>query len=631
MSAICAVLRLDGRPAEAGMATPVLAAMASRGPDGSRIATDGPLALAHALNATTPEAQVEPMPLRHAESSCLIAADVRLDNREDLIAELGLDQRGRVIGDGELILAAYFKWGPDCPAHLLGDFAFALWDPRKRQLFAARDKVGMRQLVYHFAPGKLFACATDARALLALPEVPLVINEARIADFIQNMEAFDDTSTFYVGLHRLPPAHSLTVTNGTLRLRRYWQLDPAPVIHRKDDADYEEAFLEVVTEAVRGRLRSAGGLGSMLSGGMDSGSVVAVAARLLQASGAPPLTTVSALRPDADCLESNAIREAMAMPHLAPLAISTAAPEEFREEVAAMVRTCAEPFDGHMAMVMAVYAKARASGINAMLDGVSGDTTLNAGNIVSWHMAAGRLGKAWQEACADERYWGHWLPARREFAKHLRRRLVPLPVREAIYAARLATGLAKPREPLLLDKAFAARIGFAARERQFRARVTTPDDQRPETRVHRMLHPYAIAARERYDRIAGACGIEPRDPFLDPRLLAFCLTLPPDRIKRDGWPKLILRRSMAGLLPDSLRWRTGRTHVGSWFVSACEAQPPAALPSRLGASLYPFVDQEAVERLGALLPEYFAVASLTQLRYLAEWISGIAQARKFGD
>lgn len=146
-----------------------------------------------------------------------------------------------------------------------------------------------------------------------------------------------------------------------------------------------------------------------------------------------------------------------------------------------------------------------------------------------------------------------------------------------------------------------------------------------------MLHPYAIAARERYDRIAGACGIEPRDPFLDPRLLAFCLTLPPDRIKRDGWPKLILRRSMAGLLPDSLRWRTGRTHVGSWFVSACEAEPPEALPSRLGASLCPFVDQEAVERLGALLPEYFAVASLTELTYLAEWISGVAQARKIGD
>lgn len=631
MSAICAVLRLDGRPAEAGMATPVLAAMASRGPDGSRIATDGPLALGHALNATTPEAQVEPMPLRHAESSCLIAADVRLDNREELIAEFGLDQRGRVIGDGELILAAYFKWGPDCPAHLRGDFAFVLWDPRAQRLFAARDKVGMRQLVYHFAPGRLFACATDTRALLALPEVPLRINEGRIADMIQNMEAFDDTSTFYLDLHRLPPAHSLTITDGTPQLRRYWQLDPAPVIHRKSDAEYEEAFLEVFTEAVRVRLRTAGGLGSMLSGGMDSGSVVAVASRLLKNAGAPPLRTVSALRPDPDCLESNAIREAMAMPHIAPLAVSTAAPEEFRDEVAAMVRTCAEPFDGHMAMVMAVYAKARAAGINTMLDGGCGDTTLNSGNIVSWHMAAGRFAKAWQEARADERYWGHWMPARREFAKHLRRRLIPLPIREAVYAARLATGLAKPREPLLLDKAFAARIDFAARERQFRARVTIPDDQRPETRIHRMLHPYTIAGRERYDRVAGACGIEPRDPFLDPRLLAFCLTLPPDRIKRDGWPKLILRRSMDGLLPDSLRWRTGRTHVGGWFISVCETQSPAALRGEIADSISEFINPDALEQLATLPLEDFAVASLTEVRYIARWISGIAYARKIGD
>lgn len=622
MSAICAVLRLDGRPAEAGMAAPVLKALAPRGPDGSRIATDGPLALGHALNATTPEARAETMPLHHSESGCLIAADVRLDNREELTAALGLDPQGRVIGDGELILAAYLRWGLDCPAHLLGDFAFALWDPRERRLFAARDKIGMRQLVYHFAPGRLFACATDVRALLALPEVPQRINEARIADFIQNMEAFDDTSTFHTDLHRLPPAHSLTVSGGTLKLRRYWQLDPLPVIHRKNDAAYEEAFLEVFTQAVRGRLRTAGGLGSMLSGGMDSGSVVAVASRLLKDAGAPPLRTVSALRPDPDCLESNAIRDAMTMPHLAPLTVSTAAPEEFRDEVAAMVRGCAEPFDGHMALVMAVYAKARAAGINAMLDGVSGDTTLNAGNIVSWHMAAGRFGEAWREAKADERYWGHWMPARREFTKHLRRRIVPLAIRETIYAARLATGLAKPQEPLLLDRAFAARIDFATRERLFRARVTIPDDQRPETRVHRMLHPYAIAARERYDRVAGAFGIEPRDPFLDPRLLAFCLTLPPDQIKRDGWPKLILRRSMAGLLPDSLRWRTGRSHVGSWFISACEAQPPAASPEHLAASLSQFVDRDAVMRLVTLLPGDSALASLTELGYLQDWIQG---------
>lgn len=124
MSAICAVLRLDDRPAQAEMAAPVLAALAARGPDGSRIAADGPLALGHALNATTPEARVEPMPLRHAASGCLISADVRLDNREELIAALGIDPSGRVIGDGELIIAAYLKWGIDCPTHLLGDFAF---------------------------------------------------------------------------------------------------------------------------------------------------------------------------------------------------------------------------------------------------------------------------------------------------------------------------------------------------------------------------------------------------------------------------------------------------------------------------------------------------------------------------
>ena len=137
--------------------------------------------------ATTPELLIEPQPFEHPETGCVITADVRLDNREELIA--ALDVHRDPVGDAEIILGTYLKWGGDCPNHLLGDFAFAIWDPRHKRVFCARDHSGMRQLYYHHKRGSRFLFATEARAILVLPQVPYHLNEGRIADFlIQELE-----------------------------------------------------------------------------------------------------------------------------------------------------------------------------------------------------------------------------------------------------------------------------------------------------------------------------------------------------------------------------------------------------------------------------------------------------------
>lgn len=378
MSAICAVLRFDGAPADTAGLAAVLAAMAARGPDGSAHVALGAVVLGHALNATTPEAVVEPMPWRHGGSGCIITADARLDNRAELIEALGIGARARAVGDGELICAAYLRWGLDSPERLLGDFAFVLWDPRKQRLFAARDKVGMRQLVYHFAPGKLFACATDADALLHHPGVPRRANRGRMADFLVQLEAMDDHSTFFEGLERLPPAHSLTVKNGSLRLRRYWQLSPQPALRLPNDAAYADAFRSVLEEAVRSRLRAPEGrLGAMLSGGIDSGSVVALAARERHAAATPPLVTLSAIDTLAGCKETACVRDALEfIPHLAPLIVLTADMGALRAPLTALAQAEVDPFDGHMTMVSALYLEAQRAGIRTVLDGAGADTTL---------------------------------------------------------------------------------------------------------------------------------------------------------------------------------------------------------------------------------------------------------------
>lgn len=630
MSAVCALLRLDGGTAQADMLAPVLTNLAARGPDGSMLRSDGTAALGHALNATTPEALDEPMPWRHGPSGCIISADARLDNRAELIAALGIDPAGRVMGDGELICAAYLKWGRDCPAHLMGDFAFVLWDPRAQRLFAARDQVGMRQLAYHFAPGKLFACATDAEALLHHPDVPRRINRARVADFLEQLEAMDQTSTFFEGIERLPPAHSLTVENGALRISRYWQLEPQEPLALPSDAAYAEAFRAVLDTAVRSRLRAPEGrLGAMLSGGMDSGSVVALAARQRQAQGTPPLVTLSAVDTLPDCKETACVRDALAfIPHLSPRIVSTADMDEMREALIALTQAESNPFDGHMTMVRALYLEAQRAGIRTVLDGVSGDTSLGTGDMIAYYAANGRLRDAWAEARFQEHGW-KWegVTARPAFFRAVRRRLAPAWLRarrkrawEEAEAARTA------RESILTD-AFAAEIDMPERRRAFAQAVAVKEGWDQASQAQRILHPYALAGRERYDRVAGSLGIEPRDPYLDIRLLEFCLALPIDQLHADGWPKMIQRRAMAGLLPDSVRWKLGRDHVGWRFIDECFGTSTPLEQNQELAKLCRLAGNATNGTANALHCSTQWVVSETELGYLNFWITRFKEFR----
>lgn len=620
MSGICGVLREGGPLADAGDIAGVLAAMAARGPDRSGSIADGPVALGHALLATTPEAVLELMPLRHGPSGCVITADVRLDNRSDLIAALGLDDAARVIGDGELILHSYLRWGTDCPVHLLGDFAFAIWDPRHQRLFCARDKVGMRQLITAHLPGKLFAFATDVEALLRHPDVPLRINEARIADFLEDMEAIDLTSTFFCDCHRLPPAHALVIEQGRLRSWRYWELTPPPIIRRSSDAAYGEAFLEVFTQAVRARLRSPGRVGSMLSGGIDSGSVTVVAARLLQQAGVGPLDTFSAIDPDPDCPESRAIRASLGIARIAPHVISLGEDESFQADIVRLTENSIEPFDAHMVMIRALYLAAQRDGITVMLDGVAGDTSLPTGDMIAHHLAHGQVRKAWREARAQDWFWDGEVTAGRAFRDAMKRVLVPARLRAIRRDRYESAQFQKADAESLLRPAIAARIDMPARRRTHHRHIRVGHDCSQASQALRMLHPNIIVARERYDRVASVHGIEPRDPFLDTRVLAFCLSLPVEQLHADGWPKLLLRRVMRGALPDSVLWKSGRHHVGWRYINHYTNLPLGQCADNLLAELDNYVLNPRLQGNDALRCSTKGLVTSVNFYYLSNWI-----------
>ena len=252
------------------------------------VGAHGAGALGSAVLDATPEAAfererpIEALSLQTSDGEMLwLAGDIRLDGRSSLLSRLGLDaMKARDWSDGRLVLEAYVLWREESPIHLQGDFAFAVWNEMRRSLFCARDRFGVRPFYFAFVPGVVFACANEIKALWpALPFAPRP-DQAHIGDYLSG-EFTSFTRTFYEGVERLPPAHTLLLnveSPDPPRQNRYFVLDVTRELELPHDADYAQTVKVAFQRSVADRSRGAGGLSAFLSGGLDSSSVAAVAA-----------------------------------------------------------------------------------------------------------------------------------------------------------------------------------------------------------------------------------------------------------------------------------------------------------------------------------------------------------------
>ncbi|HZH58296.1 MAG TPA: asparagine synthase-related protein [Metabacillus sp.] len=233
----------------------------------------------------TPESIGESLPYYDNHRHLAITADAIIDNREELLERLQVGRsQWKSIPDSQIILLAYSKWGENTPKYLIGDFAFMIWDEKKRKLFGARDFSGARTL-YYLHDSYQFAFSTLIEPLFSLQNVKKSINEEWLAEFLaipNIVESVDMHSTVYKNIKQVPPSYSITVANGDVKLTRYCTIEVTEKLKLKSNEEYEEAFREVLQKAVIDRLRTYGEVGSHLSGGLDSGSVVSVAARELK-------------------------------------------------------------------------------------------------------------------------------------------------------------------------------------------------------------------------------------------------------------------------------------------------------------------------------------------------------------
>lgn len=572
MSGICGLWHLDGRSLSRRDLVSMVGGLVRRAPDGSHVWHGGCLGFGHAQLLTTPESTADQMPLTNGDGSITITADVRLDNRPALLHALGA--RGRTpekVSDTRLILEAYEKWGETCPEHLLGDFAFAVWDRRRRVVFCARDHLGVKPFYYHRS-GRFFAFASDLGALLRVPGVSRGLDHGRIADFLLvDMEGLDKTSTSYRDIVRLPPAHGMTVSAGRAAVWSYWSVERAPGVDCRSDRDYADAFRQVFSEAVRSRLRNASGVGSMLSGGIDSSAVVGVGRQLLKDADAKPLHTFSAVSPaEAACRETRCIDQVIAQGDVQPHAVRVDQLAGIRHDLRYLWTHAAEPFDllTPMPLIQSMYIAARRRGIRVLLDGAASDVVTSVGRgYLSYLLRTGRWTTAMAEAFATSRLWADESPGHLLMA-HARTAFVPPRLRQLWQKIRGPARLRDVLQGTAISSAFAQRVDLLdrLRERQKLRRAIPSDLQAAHACA--VNQPFLTSAFERYDRVASAYSVERRDPFCDKRVVEFCVALPWHQKVHHGWSKVLLRRSMSGVLPAPVCWRRTCDHLGWRFTRA---------------------------------------------------------------
>lgn len=280
----------DGQPPEPGYLEKAGSMLAPYGPDGGGAYSAPGIDILYRAFHTTKESRREKQP--HVTSSgSVFTWDGRLDNREELIEELG-GALSCESGDVEIVGAAHDQWTTDCFPRLIGDWTVSIWNPRERSLILASDFVGTQHVYYRIEDDNATWCSVlDPLVLLAAK--PFAIEKEYVAGWLSFSPAAHLTP--YAGVHKVCPSTFVRLTPLRRTIQKYWDFNPGKRFARRSDGEYEEHFRATFTESVRRRLRSDAPILAELSGGLDSSSIVCLADNLIGQSVAetPRLDTVS--------------------------------------------------------------------------------------------------------------------------------------------------------------------------------------------------------------------------------------------------------------------------------------------------------------------------------------------------
>lgn len=552
ISVLLGVCQLDDRPLDAERLEAIRhQAVLPRGGWRSQVWTGARAGLAVTHPGASRPAVLEAPPWAF---QCRLIWNGTLLNRRELETELRPEvELPRAPSDAELALAAYAAWGPHFPEHLLGEFALILWDEPRQRLLAARDALGLRDLLYRHE-GAMLEVASQT-ALLHPPGGPGLdeLDLEYLADFLATHTTAGPRTPFS-RLRRLPSAHILVAEEGRVRLEPYWEIGGARSIHYAREEEYAEQMRHLFLEAVERCLDQDGRVWTELSGGLDSSSIAVAAHHVLAGKphldhGFELLTRVWNEAPDVDEREwSASVAEALGRPwHQIPCdgMVFDRAFEgaRFRDE----------PGFGILLhpMYVAVAEVLEKNGVGTLLSGSRAEAVVLTESPPPLHLAD--LLRSFElRRLKDE--LGAW-------QKTLHEPFANLLLRNAL------APLINPRRTLhFVDQDFKAH-GWLSRDFVRRYHL------RNRTRLGRMPLKFRLPTAQYHYELLGSSEAmvtrgyvplitEVLHPFLYRPLVEYSFAIPWEEKVRPGVHKWLLRRAMVGLLPEKVRRRGNKYGTG---------------------------------------------------------------------
>jgi asparagine synthase (glutamine-hydrolysing) len=556
MCGIAGIISPDHSKVEPGRLKAMGDSLAHRGPDGEGLFVDHQerfsIGFAHRRLAIVDTSANASQPLTYGDRYTIVH-NGEVYNFPELREELKLfGHQFRSSGDTEVIAAAYAQWQEECLTHFDGMFAFGIWDKEKRILFLARDRFGEKPLHYHYDPENGDFCfASEVKALRSIgirtpPDMQMIFQYLSLG--IPYIPGETDR-TFFQDIYSLPPASFLKFEPGMGKpyIQRYWDLDKMSITEM-DNRSSRFRFQELLQNSVMRRLRSDVPLGSSLSGGLDSSSIIALCRQ--EAAGAYAHRSFSAVFPGFSGDESIPIREMGKAFHLQQMFTE---PDEkgLNDHIDKLVRQLEMPPSSASVFAQSsVFEIASGTEVKVLLDGQGADEILGGyKKYASWYLqelfAARRYGsfKKEMKALRENGFLEAWgmknilaalMPglAGVQLEKRARRRQLHHPGLSASFIDSCydPSSVNKPTITSLNDILYADTMMGGLQE---------------------LLH-YA-------DRNSMAFGLEVRLPFLSHELVEFIFSLPSSMKMRDGFTKWVLRDTVKDLLPPTITWRKGKT------------------------------------------------------------------------
>ncbi len=624
MCGIAGFLRFDGAAAAVSDLRAMAEALSHRGPDGEGFYTDAAVGLGH-RRLSIIDLGGGRQPLANEDGTVWVTFNGEIYNYRELTSELeAAGHRFRTRSDSEVLVHAYEQWGDDCLVRLRGMFAFSVWDARRRRLFLARDRVGIKPLVYFQSPG-LFAFASELQALRALPEFPPQI-DLQALDLYLNYQYIPAPFSIYRSARKLPPAHYLVVeADGTvLGPRQYWELRFRPN-YRMREGEWVERLDAELRDTVRLHLVSDVSFGAFLSGGLDSSSVVAYMSQVMN----QPVKTFSIRFDSEEYDESPYARQ------VAGLFRTDHHEEVVRPDsigiLPRLVRHYGEPFADSSAVPTYYVSEMASRQVKMVLSGDGGDE--NFAGYPSYPHALGQIPppegiyRRLKFSVGNRLRAAGLLPPLRWPAEHWYRGMSCFPdtERERLW------------RPEFRGKFDGARAWF---DDHFRA--TTNADLCSQYQHLDLLSylPYDILTKV---DVASMChGLEVRVPLLDHKFMEFVAEIPSNlKLKRaastapeEATGKYLLKRNGERFFPKDFLHRRKRgfeVPIRTWFADTMRNNLEDRLLDRQG----PLSDYFELEQVRKLIEEHAGGGAhhprLWALLFLDEWLRQAGGSRVASD